>query len=95
MITIEVEKASFDEKSGTTKNGKPYSIREQECYAHVLDRDTGKARKYPVKTRVMLDKDAAPYQPGMYTIDPASVQVGDFDALSFQRIRLVRVQAQK
>lgn len=87
-IRIEVDTKLVDERRGTGKNGKPYCIREQDAYAHVLGED-GKPGKYPVKCRVGLEEEQPPYEPGFYQIDPRSVMVGDFHRLSFGRVRLI------
>jgi len=87
MIRIEVVGTSVDERSGN-KNGKNWLIREQEAYAHLLD-DQGKPRKYPVACSIPLEKDAAPYQPGFYTLDLRSIYVGDFRRLELGRVKLV------
>jgi hypothetical protein len=91
MIKIEIAGTGFDERSGT-KNGKPWVIREQEAYAHVLD-DKGKPMKYPVLCTVPLERDQAPYQPGFYTLDPRSVLVGDFKRLGLGRVKLLPLKA--
>ena len=87
MIKIEVVSTLFDEKSGTGKNGKPYVIREQGAYAHVLD-EQGKPGKYPVACKLALEGDQPPYQPGFYTFDGRAVFVGDFGRLSLGRVKL-------
>lgn len=91
MIKIEVDSTTFEERSGTTQKGKPYTIREQQAYAHVLE-ETGKPAKYPVKMRVNLEDTQPPYQPGFYTLDPRCVMVGDFDRLTLGKIRLVPIK---
>jgi len=87
MIRIEVVSAAVDERSGN-KNGKNWVIREQSAYAHLLD-EHSKPMKYPVACSIPLEKDAAPYQPGFYTLDMRSVYVGDFRRLELGRVRLV------
>ncbi len=88
MIRIEVDSKSVDERSGTSQKGKPYLIREQGAYAHVLGED-GKPGKYPVRCRIGLEEKQAPYEPGFYRIDPRCVLVGDFDRVAFGRLRLL------
>lgn len=89
MIRIEVVSTTVDEKHGTSrKSGKPYAIREQNAYAHVLD-ESGKPAKYPVQCRIGLEENAPPYTPGMYQLDPRSIFVGEFGRLSIGRLRLV------
>jgi len=87
MIKIEVDSTTVDERSGV-KNGKPWTIREQAAYAHVLG-DDGKAGKYPVRCRLSLEDKQAAYAPGMYTFDARAVIVGDFDRLGLGRVKLV------
>lgn len=86
-IKIEVSSTTVEEKSGMGKNGKPYLIREQVGYAFVLD-EHGNPDKYPVKCRLSLEMDQAAYRPGMYSIDPRSFMVGDYDRLALGRVRL-------
>jgi len=88
MIRIEAT-AKVITKAGTSKAGKPYSIREQVCYAHLLD-DDGKPGKYPQLCHLSLSDDQDAYAPGDYMLDPRSVIVGDFHALGLKRIALTR-----
>ncbi len=87
MIRIEVVNTTVDERSGN-KNGKNWLIREQAGYAHLLD-EFGKPMKYPVACSIPLEKDAAPYQAGFYTLDMRSIYVGDFRRLELGRVKLV------
>lgn len=88
MIRIEVESTSVDERHGISAKNKPWTMREQKVYAHVLE-ESGKPAKYPVKCKVLLEENQSPYQPGFYTIDPRSIQVGEYEALGFERMKLV------
>lgn len=90
MIRIEVEKTNVKEKSGV-KNGKPWTIREQEAWAHILG-DDGKPGRYPVKMKMQLEKEQEPFAPGLYILEPRSVMVGDFDQLTVGRVYLVPVK---
>ena len=45
--------------------------------------------KYPVACSIPLEKDAAPYQAGYYTLDMRSIYVGDFRRLELGRVKLV------
>jgi len=92
MIKIEVASTTFNEKHGTSGKGKPYSIKEQDAYAHVLGED-GKAAKYPVACKLPLEPDQVPYPLGFYTIDPRAVFVGDFGRLGLGRVRLTPIKA--
>jgi len=87
MIKIEIENSQVDERNGV-KNGKPWTIREQAAYAHVLD-DSGKPGKYPVRCKIGLEDKQAPYAAGLYTFGPQSIIVGDFDKLTLARVKLV------
>lgn len=87
MIRIEVVSTQFEERHGTSGKGKPYSIREQGAYAHLLD-DSGKPQRYPVACKLSLDADQPPYAVGFYTIDARSLFVGDFQRLTIGRLRL-------
>lgn len=91
MIRVEIVSPAFDERSGE-KNGKAWTIREQEGYAHVLGQD-GKPQKYPVLCSVPLEKDQPPYQPGFYQLDPRSVMVGEYKRLAFGRVKLLPLKA--
>ena len=94
MIRIEVDSITVEERRGTGKNGKPYCIREQGAYAHVLD-EHGRAGKYPVRCKLNLDEEQAPFAPGDYQIDPRSLMVGDFDRVTVGRLRIVPLKQQQ
>ncbi|MDO9449342.1 MAG: single-stranded DNA-binding protein [Rugosibacter sp.] len=80
-IKIEVSSAEVLTKSGiAAKTGKPYTIREQEAYAHTVSQD-GTPQKYPSRIKVMLKDNQQPYAPGFYTIAPESFFVDRFDSL--------------
>jgi len=87
-IKIEIKSTQFDERNGVSqKSGKPYSMRTQTGFAHVLDRD-GKPEAYPIKCEIPLDTDQPPFQPGMYVVDDRSFMVGDYNRLAIGRLRL-------
>jgi hypothetical protein len=71
---IEIASAEFRAMKGTSKQGKAYDMAMQDAYVH-------KGEKYPEKFEVPLQKDGngnwVPYQPGHYTVTPASYQVRD------------------
>lgn len=91
MIKVEINSATFDVKSGTSaRTGKPYSIREQEGWAFLADRD-GKSQPHPQRIKLTLGDDQQPYQPGLYQLDPSSIFVGDFAQLNI-RARLRPLQ---
>ncbi len=87
MIRIEVARTTVDERSGV-KDGKSWTIREQAAWAHLLD-ENGEPQKYPVACSIPLEKGAAPYLPGFYTLDLRSIYVGDFRRLELGRVKLV------
>lgn len=92
MIKIEISSASFDAKNGVSaRTGKAYSIREQEGWAFLTDRD-GKPQPHPQRIKLTLADDQPPYNPGVYQLDPSSIFVGDFAQLNI-RARLRPLQA--
>lgn len=93
MIKIEVASAEVFTKSGiAAKSGKPYTIREQEAFAYVTDRN-GQPQKYPAKIRINLNDDQAPYAVGNYTISPSSFYVDRFGGLTLGLILASSVPA--
>lgn len=70
MIVIEVK--SGDAHTFTAKSGKQY--RTQEAYAHTARAD-GTPHAYPSRFEFFLERDQAPYAPGVYTLAPASLYV--------------------
>ena len=81
-IKIEVSTDAVITRSGiSARTNKPYSIREQEAYAHTVDRD-GVISKYPQRIKITLGDNQAPYPPGLYTVAPESFYVDRFDSLS-------------
>jgi len=92
MIKIEINSASFEQKSGTSaRTGKPYSIREQEAWAFLTDRE-GKPQPHPQRIKITLADGEQPYNPGAYQLDPSSLFVGDFSQLNI-RARLRPLQS--
>lgn len=86
MIKIEINSAEVRVKSGTSaRTGKPYSIREQEGYAHTFDRH-GKPNQYPVRMTILLGDDQAPYAPGAYTLAPESLYTNRFGQLEISPV---------
>lgn len=96
MIKVQVETIEFDAKSGTSaKTGKPYNIREQEAWAFFIGRD-GKPNTHPQRIKVTLDDDAAPYECGMYQLDPSSLYADKWGQVSIRaRLRPLVQAAQK
>lgn len=80
-IKIEISSTEVLIKSGVAaKSGKPYTIREQEAYAHTVSQD-GSPQRYPSRIKVMLKDNQPPYPAGMYTVAPESFFVDRFDSL--------------
>lgn len=95
MIKIEVKSTEVRTVSGTSKKtGKGYTIRDQEAYAHTLDKD-GKPRPYPERISLQLEQDQPAFEVGTYAISPASIYVGDFGRLMLGRPVLVKQSAIK
>lgn len=89
MIRIEIDSVDTFPRSGTSGKGKPYKIVEQAGYAvGLVNRDTGKAGKYPVAVRFALADDAKPYPVGTYTVDDKSFSVGQYGDLQVARLFL-------
>jgi hypothetical protein len=74
MIRIEIESDKVHEKAGTSKAGRPYSIREQDAYAWLIDRN-GNSERFPTKITLQLENDQRAYAPGNYSILPQSIYV--------------------
>lgn len=86
MIKIEIENAEVKSKSGVSaRTGKPYSMREQKGYAYTVDQ-TGKPNKYPSTLVLTLRDDQSPYQPGLYTLSPASFYTNKYDQLEISPV---------
>jgi hypothetical protein len=75
---IEILSATVHTKTGTSKKGKEYRIREQDAVLH----DTGK--KYPQECRVLVPDDMEPFAPGVYDIG-SPFSIGQFDSLQVNR----------
>jgi len=81
-IKIEVSNETVEVRSGVSaKTGKPYSMREQEAYAHTVSRD-GSAQKYPQRIKITLGDQQPAYPVGIYTVAAESFFVDRFDSLS-------------
>jgi len=81
-IKIEVSSDTVITRSGiSARTGKPYSMREQEAYAHTVSRD-GQPSKYPQRIKITLGDTQAPYQPGLYTVAPESFYTDRFESLT-------------
>jgi Helix-destabilising protein len=86
-IRINIKSADFDTKSGTSKRGQAYSIREQIGYAQIGDEVR--------KVKISLGRDQPVYAVGLYVVDDASFTTDSYDGLTLGRLVLkLAVQAQ-
>jgi hypothetical protein len=86
MIKIEITSAEVRTKNGTSaRTGKPYSIREQDGYAHTYDR-SGKPNHYPVRLSISLGDEPQPYPPGVYSLLPDSLYTNRFNQLEISPV---------
>lgn len=85
-VRVEVSSSMVETKSGTSKMGKAYTIREQECWIHTTDKQ-GQTRPHPERAVVPLDDGQPPYPVGSYTVCPSSFYVGRFGMVGV-RLRL-------
>lgn len=84
MIRIDIDADPIAVRTGN-KDGRTWTRREQRAYVHV-----GFTRPSPFLLN--LGDTTAPYAPGSYTIDPASLKVGQYGDLQFGReIKLIPV----
>lgn len=79
MIRIEVKSAEFTKRSGN-KNGRDWSMRTQEAWAHTVERN-GTPAAYPEKISITLNDGQEPYQVGNYQLEAQSLYVGDYGSL--------------
>lgn len=80
MIRINIKSSDFDVKSGTSKRGQPYSIREMTGYA-TLGEETR-------KVTISLGRDQPVYAVGMYIVDDTSFSTDQFGSLVVGRLVL-------
>ena len=86
MLKIEIQSAEVNVKAGTSaRTGKPYSIREQQGYAHTVDR-SGKPNPYPARCSFTLGDDQPPYAPGLYQLAPESIYINRFGQLEISPV---------
>jgi hypothetical protein len=92
MIRIEIKSTEIFPFSGISqKTGKPFSIRNQEAYAFIVD-SHGNSRPYPDMIKISLDEQQLPYPVGFYTLKPESIFVDKFQRLALGRPALVVLQ---
>lgn len=78
MIKVEVTSTLVESKTGTSsRTGKSYSIREQECWLHTCDKE-GRPRPHPERAVLPLDENQPAYPVGNYVVCPSSLYVGRF-----------------
>lgn len=87
MIKIEVRSTVVTNVSGTSKNGKPFSIDKQEGWAHFPD------QPYPLRIEISLGRNSTAYAPGFYKFDAKSFYVDRFNSLTLGRLELVPMAA--
>lgn len=87
QVLVEVTKVEVNEKRGTSRQGKPYVIREQNVWAQ-----TGK--EYPESMTVRLEDNDGPYQPGKYMVTEDCLYINQYGQLSVGRVKLQKVAAQ-
>lgn len=71
------------------RNGKPAMFFNEQSAAIVKD-----GEDFPLPFTITLDDNAQPYAPGKYMVDPACLEVGDFNALKVgRRVKLLPLPA--
>lgn len=94
-LRIEVKSSLFQTISGTSKAGKPYSMRKQAAWAYTYDQ-MGAPNPFPERIEFNLADGQEPWPVGIYTLSPASFYVaGDFKELSIGRPILDPVAQQR
>lgn len=91
-LRITVESGFVTTRSGE-KNGKPWSMSTQSCWAYFVD-PSGVPDKFPSKIDITLEKDNKGYAIGEYVLSSASFYRGDFNA-PMMRVRLAPCTRQK
>lgn len=84
MLKIEVKSVEVQTKEGTSKRGKPYSMRTQYAWAHL-----GKA--YPEEVRITLGDDQAPFAPGFYTLSPKCFHLNQWGEVAVDLRQMVPI----
>jgi len=84
MIKVEITpmQTSVISRSGTSNDGRAYSIRQQNAYAFL-------GGEYPELFTFRLDQDQAPYPAGYYILDTSSLVVGNYNRLTVGNIKLI------
>lgn len=81
QLLVDVTKVEVREKRGTSRQGKPYTIREQAVWAQ-----TGK--EYPESMTVRIEDGEPPYQPGRYVVSEDCLYINQYGQLAIGRVRL-------
>jgi hypothetical protein len=84
-IKVTIKSADFDTKSGTSKRGQPYSIREQTGFAQLGDETR--------KLTISLKQHQEVYAPGVYLLDDSSFTTDQYGQLTVGRLVLKAVAA--
>lgn len=81
-IKVEISDETVQVKQGTSvRTGKPYSIREQEGWGYFLASD-GRPHPHPMRIRLTLEDEQAPYPRGNYVLAPESFYPDRFGQIS-------------
>ena len=90
MIKIQILSETVEERGGTIqrgeRKGETYHIRNQEGYVH-------NGHAFPERFQIALGERPA-YPVGMYYLDPATVQVGDYSKIEIGRSLLLLTEDQ-
>jgi hypothetical protein len=88
MIRVEVTNEPINTRRVTNRNtGNQVDLREQNIYVH-------NGHSYPTRMRITLDRDQAPFAPGIYSLGPRSIVQGQYGEPAIGRsIELVPVPA--
>jgi hypothetical protein len=78
-VVIEVVSTHVETRSGTSKQGRAYTINEQEAYLH-----NGNA--YPVKIKINLENGQPAYQPGNYNLHPSSFYSDRYNSIAIRPV---------
>lgn len=88
MLRFEIRSTEVAVKSGVSRRGRPFEIKEQTAFLNHNDESR--------KVVFALERDAQPYAPGVYTIDPSSFYVDGFGQVQMRlRLRPVAAEARK
>ena len=85
MLKVIIDSTEVQTKSGTSRRGSPYTIREQGAFLQC-----GREMR---RLKVSLSDGHEPYAPGTYEVDDTSFSTGSFDELVVNRLVLKRVTA--